>query len=309
MRPSGQSTNRDTALRARIRRYPVKAVTDRRSIDGLVLSRPHSKPKPAVDPKPKRAARKATPVPAVSKQQRSTVLLRQTVTPPKPTRRKNRSRRQKSRVLVPALAAAVFGFGVYVSFDGWRANKQVVAQVEQVRQAAQTSSGEAQREIPDEKPPQNIGGYAVSPDMPRFIRINDISVNARVLRMGIRQNGELQAPGNIYDAGWYDGSSKPGEHGAMVIDGHVHGPTSPGVFIKLTNLKKGARIEIERGDGKKFIYKVHSTKSYPADSVDMNAAMVSKVAGKPGLSLITCGGDLNSANEYSERHIVFAVME
>lgn len=309
MRPLGQSTSRDTALRARIRRHPVQVVPERRSVDGLIRKRLHGIPKKPVEPK--RIARNTAKVPSVPKQQRSKVLLRQTVAPPRPTRRKNKPKRQRTKLLVPALAMAVFGFGVYVSFDGWRANKQVIAQVEQVKKtAAATTDGEVQREIPDETPPGNIGNYAVSPDMPRFIRIGKINVNARIFRMGLRANNQLAAPGNVHDAGWYDGSSKPGERGAMLLDGHVHGPTAPGVFYNLKKLAKGDVIEVERGDGKKFTYKVHSTKTYPADKVDMSGAMVSKVAGKPGLSIITCDGAFNSSsNEYADRLVVFAVMQ
>ncbi len=162
-------------------------------------------------------------------------------------------------------------------------------------------------DIPSEDKP-DVNAYRTAANLPRVISIPKLDVTARVLRLGVNSQGALAAPASIYDTGWYEASSKPGEPGAMLIDGHVHGPNKPGVFSELKNLKAGDEITVERGDGKVLSYKVVKTKTYPADSMDMMGAALTPVTpGKPGLNLITCTGEIDkSNNHYKDRLVVFA---
>jgi LPXTG-site transpeptidase (sortase) family protein len=185
---------------------------------------------------------------------------------------------------------------------------------EKVKAAAKTLSeqtdGSTESDVPSETPPEGgLGSYQVSSLSPRLISIPKIDVVARTLRLGVKPNNELKAPSNIFDAGWFEGSARPGEPGAMLVSGHVHGPTKPGVFTNLKKLVEGDRITIERGDGKKFNYRVVKVQSYDKDSVDMGAALNSAEPGKPGLNLITCDGAYDEDGHYKKRLIVFAVQE
>lgn len=156
--------------------------------------------------------------------------------------------------------------------------------------------------------PTGISSYRVAPDMPRVMTIPKIGVESRVKSLGVKPNNELQAPANIYDTGWYKGSSKPGESGAALLDGHVHGPNKPGVFHKLHTLKAGDPIYIERGDGTRITYTVVSQKTYAQQDTDMVAALESIVPGKEGLNIITCTGAVDRAtNRYDDRLVIFAV--
>jgi LPXTG-site transpeptidase (sortase) family protein len=145
--------------------------------------------------------------------------------------------------------------------------------------------------------------------MPRILRIGKIGVEAKVLSLSIGANNQLRAPASIFDAGWYNGSALPGESGAVLIDGHVHGPTKPGVFVGLKKLKTGDAITLERGDGKVFTYRVAKMQSYAKDAVDMGAAFSSAEPGKPGLNIITCDGAYDDAGHYENRLVVFAVQQ
>ena len=79
--------------------------------------------------------------------------------------------------------------------------------------------------------------YYVAADRPRYLSIEKLGIkNARVLEMGIKQNGELATPANIFDVGWYNASGKPGEGRTIVIDGHNGGPNVVGVFKYLDQL-------------------------------------------------------------------------
>jgi sortase A len=154
-----------------------------------------------------------------------------------------------------------------------------------------------------------LNSYFVAPDQPKLLKISQLNVNARIRRMGIKANSQLEAPGNIYDAGWYEDSSKPGDGlGATLIDGHVSGPTKTGIFYNLKKLNPGNEINIIRGDGQQFTYVVADKKSYPIDKVDMAATLKSANPTKPGLNLITCSGKFDTkSQQYQERLVVFAV--
>jgi sortase A len=238
--------------------------------------------------------------------QRSYVLKRETVAKPEQKQKLRLTDRLKQPQTILVIAGVVvFVFGVTVSIMGIKTNQQVGAQAVS-RTAIPTD------EDPDEKDlgPNAVRDYKVAPDMPRRIAIPKIGVNARTLALGVKNDNQLMAPTNIYDTGWYQQSAKPGQNGATLINGHVSGRTSPGVFKKLNKLAAGDRISVERGDGQIFNYKVIKLQSYPKDAVDMAAAITPVVAGKQGLNLITCAGDLeHGATGYSERLVVFAVRE
>ena len=65
--------------------------------------------------------------------------------------------------------------------------------------------------------------------------------------MPVNGDGSMQAPINIYDAGWYTGGVRPGDKGAAVIDAHASGPTRQGLFAYLDTLKQGDNIIVEKG--------------------------------------------------------------
>lgn len=216
--------------------------------------------------------------------------------------------------MIVGMATFLFIAGVGVAFVGLRTNKEVTAQVK----SASTTQGQNQDKegglvengVPHEDGnPPDVEYYRTAATYPRVIRIGKTQTEARVLPLGIAPTGALKAPGNIFDAGWYKDSAKPGEAGATIIDGHASGPTKPGVFKNLGKLGKGDTIEIERGDGQKFTYTVKEVKVFDADQVDMSSVMVPFVPGKQGLNLITCSGKFNTTtNKYEQRTVVYAVL-
>lgn len=260
-------------------------------------------------------ARKHHVAPAVqARTDRSLVLKRKSVQAPSVAqagvRRSEKARwRNLQKRALTGLAILLFIIGIGVALDGFMTNRHVEAQVTQQSTGSDPNS-EAPMvgDIPNEGDKPDVNAYRVAAALPRKISIPKLGVEARTLKLGVTEAGALASPANIYDAGWYDQSAKPGEPGAMVIDGHVHGPTKPGVFHDLKTLKPGDEISIERGDGKIFSYRVVKSKSYPADSVEMMGAALTPVKpGKPGLNLITCTGELDeSGNHYKDRLVVFA---
>lgn len=223
----------------------------------------------------------------------------------------------RRQTLLYAGAALVFGLGLYVGLSGLNTNKQVAVQVKALqKQAVQSATTVAPPTVAPtppstEKPtPAAVRSYTVSPVNPRYIDIPKLKVHGRVLSMGVDRKNELQSPYGIYDAGWYNASSKPGENGAMLIDGHSGIGKTRGIFHDIVKLAAGDDISVKRGDGQVFTYKVVDVQVRDADKVDMASLLVSADTAKPGLSLITCAGDqIPGTFSLKQRVVVRAVMQ
>ncbi|MBC7707871.1 class F sortase [Polaromonas sp.] len=252
--------------------------------------------------------------PAHPKLQQSRVLHRQAVRHPARTPESTPAKRSKLQYGLVAMAGFVFLIGLFVSLLTLQTNHQAKTQVAALASTTQQSDGAAAPDAPptETKPTTaTMASYKVAPDLPRQIIIPKLYVYSRVRPMGVNTKNELQAPGNIFDAGWYNASAKPGAgagSGAMVIDGHVHGPTLPGVFANLKKLVAGDTIQVVRGDGKTFTYTVVKLQNVDAANLDIGSALTSAVPGQPALNLITCGGPYDKATgDYTQRTIVYAV--
>ncbi len=246
--------------------------------------------------------------PAAPRQQRSKVLKRQFggrlpgISAVAPAYRKHR--RNKVQAALIAMAVVVFLSGVAVSLQAFWTNRATTTQVS----ALSKKNDHPSSDFPSTtKPSSNaVNNYMVAPDLPRYIKIPKLGVNARVLQAGVTSSGALDSPKNVYDAAWYTGSAKPGQVGATLIDGHVSSWKTPGVFSGLKKLVAGDTIQIQRGDGQLLTYQVIKSQVYPEDSVDMRAAMTSVDANHPGLNLITCAGKVKpGTSEFNQRLVVF----
>lgn len=216
-----------------------------------------------------------------------------------------------SKVVWNSLALLLLLIGGSVAYLGFHTNKQVIAQIKQTKPASAVLSKEASPEVPEEEKPtsQAIGSYKVDPTVPASIRIPKIGVYAMITPQGVDASGALRAPNNIHNAGWYSSSARPSAAtGAMLLDGHVSGPTQRGVFYNIKKLAEGDKISIKQGDGTEYSYTVVRSQTFPADAVDMDSSVVSADKNKAGLNLITCTGAI-SGTQYKERIIVYAVRD
>jgi LPXTG-site transpeptidase (sortase) family protein len=222
-------------------------------------------------------------------------------------------------------AAVIFIAGISVTLMTLRTNHKAAAQVAALSNssaaanepAANDASAAAGGGDSSSRPPSTVRpssnaveSYAVGPTLPRYLNIPKLGVHARVLSCGILNNGALATPNNVFDTCWYNESSEPGQPGAELIDGHVSSWTSHGVFYGIKTLQKGDKIQVQRGDGKTYTYKVVKRRLFDHNDVDMQSAITPVTEGKPGLNLITCTGDvIPGTNEFNERIIVYATLE
>ncbi len=285
------------------------------------------KPKPVVDNRPKvmdihLISPQPFAKPARSKLQPTGVLNRQAVSKPAPLMPAIKSGPRKHspmQIALITMSVTIFMIGVFVSLITLQTNHSAKAQVAALAQKADQNSATDSNAVvvPSETKPSTSTvastSYHVAPDMPKTLKIAKLNVDARIKPLGVTNNNELQAPTNIYDTGWYNASAKPGQpgsNGAMVIDGHVHGPTLPGVFVDIKKLVPGDTLQVIRGDNTSFTYVVKKVQNYDANTFDMGMLLTSIQPGEPGLNLITCGGpyDRNSG-EYTQRTVVFTVQQ
>lgn len=182
------------------------------------------------------------------------------------------------------------------------------------RPRAVIAAEEEVEEVIEEVPTQaEVITYTVPASHPRYLTIAKLGItNARIRALGQNSKGQMDTPKNIFDVGWYEGSSTPGTGGTMLIDGHNGGPNVHGVFKDLPSLAEGDTITVERGDGAIFHYSVIENKEIPLDEADkyMRTAMVSPIAGTESITLITCSGSWsNKQKTYLSRQFVRAVLQ
>lgn len=208
------------------------------------------------------------------------------------------------------LVIVVLAIGGYLAYDTWSLNNQLRNGTAVERNAAASQYTPANG-TPDTTPVSNslVASYRVDAEQPRTITISSINVEARIFAMGVASNGEIATPQNIYDTGWYTKSSRPGASGVMFVDAHYGLPNQPAVFRDINKLTPGSAIEIERGDGTKYTYVVHTVDVQAVKDISMPDVLRTHGADKE-LVLMTCAGTYDSkTNTYDKRAIVRAVAQ
>ncbi|MFC5818374.1 class F sortase [Nonomuraea harbinensis] len=139
---------------------------------------------------------------------------------------------------------------------------------------------------------------------PVRLRIPSIGVSTKVIPLKLDKAGRLIAPEPFDRVGWHEGGPEPGERGVAVIAGHVDSRTGPAVFFRLRDLRKGARVHVDRADGSTVTFTVSRLARYPKDRVPDEVYNSGEGA---QLRLITCGGTFDRARRsYRDNVVVFA---
>jgi hypothetical protein len=140
---------------------------------------------------------------------------------------------------------------------------------------------------------------------PASLVIPSIGVTTSLVHLGLTGSGALQVPPTPAVAGWYTGSPRPGSIGSAVIAGHIDSVNGPGVFFRLSQLQRGARVYVKRADGTLAVFEVTLVRSYPKD--DFPTTAVYGAVPDPELRLITCGGTFDySTRSYLSNTVVYA---
>ncbi|MEJ0072582.1 MAG: class F sortase [Candidatus Saccharibacteria bacterium] len=291
----------------------TRRTSEYRPAAGRVMDIHPAEPPKAVLAKQRAAARNThNPAPQYHQAPKAAVAQREPKNPRRTKRRLLRFRLpNRQTAVLYGMASVVFLVGLGVSLSGLHTNHQVAAQVKQGQQKTDASVADNPA-APSTTPisAAAVKSYAVSPNVPKYIDIPKLKVHARILSEGVTKSGQLQVPWNIYDTGWYNASSQPGQNGAMLVDGHSGIGNMHGVFYQLASLVAGDTITVTRGDNRQFTYKVVMVQTVNVSSVNMSDMLVSADTSKPGLNLITCAGDrIPGTDELNARVELFAVLQ
>jgi hypothetical protein len=158
--------------------------------------------------------------------------------------------------------------------------------------------------VPAGATPSSDSGPLAGP--PARLRIPKIGVDTSLQDLGLSSTGELNPPSNFTDAGWYGGGTAPGDVGPAVLAGHVDSTKGPAVFYRLTDVRPGDVVQVDRG-GQWLQFQVQAVTRYPKDRFP--TAAVYGPTPDPELRLITCGGTFDwGRRSYEDNVVVFAVM-
>jgi len=154
------------------------------------------------------------------------------------------------------------------------------------------------------------------------IRIPRFGIDAPIEQLGVDSGGNMETPADENHAvGWYPhltsvyrpdwpspGWDKPGWGGNATFSAHVYYHNIPAPFVSLAKAAPGDEISVAMEDGTTYTYKVISNERYGRDSIPMGDILwPNKPADKEWITLITCGGELDSTGwEYLSRDVVVA---
>lgn len=262
---------------------------------------------PAESVQPERFIR---PIESLSAEEKNSIMAKVLASTQAELRKERLRRISLKRHGIGVMAVLMIAMTIFVSIDTMLTNSQAKSGISDII-ASDLGSATATPDIEgkDESTPSPdlLSSYRVGADMPRAIYIDKIDVSARTLPMGINTAGAVQAPVNIHDAGWYSGSVKPGEIGAVFINGHASGAYRQGLLAYLDTLVKGDKIVIEKGDGSKIEYLVVETETVSLEKIDMKKVLLPKNGVLRGLNIMTCTGNWIEAKQtYDQRLIIYA---
>jgi LPXTG-site transpeptidase (sortase) family protein len=142
------------------------------------------------------------------------------------------------------------------------------------------------------------------PIVPTRLRVPSLGIDANIEDVGVRSNGEMDVPGNVWNAGWLNTSVRPGEVGNAVMAGHLNSLRGGAVFLQLDKLNVGDKIYVSDKWGWELTFEVAEKAAYePAN------APLDRIFGNSSdrmLNLITCTGDfIPNELTYNKRLVVY----
>lgn len=140
---------------------------------------------------------------------------------------------------------------------------------------------------------------------PQRVRIPAIGIDVPLIDLGIAPSGQMEAPVDYDEVGWFTGGGRPGGFGPTVIAGHVDSPTGPAVFLRLEELAEGDTVEVTDVTGAVFSYTVTAVADYPKSAFPTHEVFGAVATDE--LRLITCGGIFDTAAaSYVDNRVVYA---
>ncbi|HEV2028613.1 MAG TPA: sortase [Candidatus Dormibacteraeota bacterium] len=219
-------------------------------------------------------------------------------------RRRSRSSRHYSpgRLTIGLLAGLLSVVMVSISVDGIAQHASPT--VASLAPGTQLIGSKAVAVDPPPAPAAETFSAASGPITPSRLRIPAIGIDAWIGAVGLRKDGSMDVPDNLWTSSWLAKGPRPGQAGNAVIAGH-RGVGSPALFSHLENVQPGDKIYVSDAAGNQLAYVV--TRVAVLDlSASTQVAVFGPTPG-PQVVLITCFGRyVPSARTYDHRLVVFS---
>lgn len=141
---------------------------------------------------------------------------------------------------------------------------------------------------------------------PAKLASRDLGISLPVKAVGVTKDGAMEVPDTVQEVGWYRFSSNSSSRvGTIVLASHVDTRKEGlGQFVQLHDAKKGQKVTLVDGSGRKSEYRIAEVAWQDKTKVDWDR--VFDRAGSPRLVMITCGGAYDQDDGYRDNVLVTA---
>ncbi|MEO6996855.1 MAG: class F sortase [Terracoccus sp.] len=154
--------------------------------------------------------------------------------------------------------------------------------------------------------PKSDLGQFLEASAPTSIEIPSIGLRSTTfVPLSIQSNGTISVPGTVNEVGLYRDGPTPGQLGPSVLAAHVDSPTgAKGIFYQLGAVKPGDQVRITRADQSIVTFTVDKVQAYRKTAFPTDLVYRGDYK-RAEIRLVTCGGPVDSANEYRDNVVVF----
>jgi sortase A len=143
--------------------------------------------------------------------------------------------------------------------------------------------------------------------VPLNVTISSIGLDAKIIPVGLQEDGAMEVPEDVMEIGWYNKGARPGEKGNVVLAGHVDNYLGKGVFFDLEDVSLDDEVVLSDSENS-LRYKIVKIESYPYD--DGPIEEIYGFTSQKRLQLITCTGWFNPLTKnHEERLVVTAIQQ
>jgi hypothetical protein len=233
--------------------------------------------------------------------------------PSRISRVRNVKLNKKRLIFSSSFAVTLVLVGLFTIFMSWSNNSSVAQAQSEATTNNQSSSNQSSQTTPASyasaiEPTQTqILNYNVAPTSPKYIIIPKLNVMSMINPISLDSSDNLSAPSNIFNTGWWQASSAPGQTGTTILDGFITNGVTRGVFSDLAKLSPNDTFQVELGSGTKVNYKVIKSTQFTFNGISMNQAISPLQANTPSLNIITCTGmTLTCPKSFGNDFVLFA---
>ena len=156
---------------------------------------------------------------------------------------------------------------------------------------------------PRQQGPPHRRSRAARTSPPVRVAIPAIGLSARVVPVGLDRAGQMKMP-HPSVAGWYRSGTSPGVPRPAVLVGHVDSHHGPAVFYRLSGVRLGQKVQVERADGSTSAFTIG--KITVVSKTDFPSQSVFARTGRATIRLITCTGPFDTdTSSYVDSLIVW----